>query len=234
LRLQGDFVTTTIDSGLRPRAYDLIVFDWDGTLYDSTGLIVRCIQSACADLGLPVPSNTDAAYVIGLGLHDALAYVAPTLPPERVPELGVRYRHHYFARQHELSLFEGTLPMLQSLKQRNHWLGVATGKTRAGLNEALTHVELKGVFDGTRTADETISKPHPRMLLELIAEFGVAPERTLMIGDTTHDLQLALNAGAHSVAVSYGAHEPAAFADFPTRFVAHSMADLHQWLSNHA
>ncbi len=222
------------DSGLRPRAYDLIVFDWDGTLYDSTALIVRCIQAACADLGLPVPSSQDAAYVIGLGLHDALAHVAPTLAPERVPELGLRYRHHYFNRQHELSLFDGVLPMLQALKARNHWLAVATGKSRSGLNEALGHVELHGVFDGTRTADETVSKPHPRMLLELMAEFGVEPERTLMIGDTTHDLQLALNAGAHSVAVSYGAHEPAAFADYPTRFVAHATAELHDWLARHA
>lgn len=223
-----------IDTGLRPRAYDLIVFDWDGTLYDSTALIVRCIQAACADLGLPVPAREAAAYVIGLGLHDALAHVAPTLPPERVPELGVRYRHHYLNRQHELSLFDGVLPMLQSLKARHHWLAVATGKSRTGLNEALSHVELHDVFDGTRTADETVSKPHPRMLLELMRQFGVDADRTLMIGDTTHDLQLAVNAGAHSVAVSYGAHEPAAFADFPTRFVAHSTPELHDWLSRHA
>ncbi|MCH8178557.1 MAG: HAD-IA family hydrolase [Proteobacteria bacterium] len=222
------------DTGLRPRAYDLIVFDWDGTLYDSTALIVGCIQAACADLGLPVPPRESAAYVIGLGLHDALAHVAPTLSPERVPELGLRYRHHYFARQHELSLFQGVLPMLQTLKARNHWLAVATGKSRVGLDEALAHVELQGVFDGSRTADETVSKPHPRMLLELMREFGAEPERTLMIGDTTHDLQLALNAGAHSVAVSYGAHEPAAFGEFPTRFVAHSTPELHDWLSRHA
>ncbi|MFZ4551786.1 MAG: HAD-IA family hydrolase [Aquabacterium sp.] len=227
-------MTTTVDTGLRPRAYDLIVFDWDGTLYDSTALITGCIQAACADLGLPVPPRSEAAYVIGMGLYEALAHVAPSLDPARVPELGQRYRHHYFQRQHELTLFDGTLALLDALKARNHWLAVATGKSRQGLNEALTHVELRGVFDGTRTADETASKPHPRMLLELMAEFGVDPERTLMIGDTTHDLQLALNAGAHSVAVSYGAHEPATFAEFPTQFVAHSMAELHGWLVEHA
>lgn len=224
----------TADNGLRPRAYDLVVFDWDGTLFDSTALIVRCIQSACEDLGLPVPARHEASYVIGLGLHDALAHVAPSLPPERVPELGLRYRHHYFNAQHDLSLFEGVLPMLADLKTRNHWLAVATGKTRVGLNEALAHVDLQGLFDGSRTADETASKPHPRMLQELIAEFGVDPERTLMIGDTTHDLQLAVNAGTHSVAVSFGAHEPAAFADYPARFVAHSMPELHDWLNRHA
>ncbi len=222
------------DTDLRPRAYDLIVFDWDGTLYDSTALIVRCIQAACADLALPVPPREAAAYVIGLGLHDALAHVAPTLAPEQVPELGQRYRHHYLNSQHELSLFDGVLPMLQTLKARNHWLAVATGKSRSGLDEALSHVSLQGVFDGTRTADETVSKPHPRMLMELMRQFGADPERTLMIGDTTHDLQLAVNAGTHCVAVSYGAHEPAAFGNFPTRFVAHSTPELHTWLSQHA
>jgi phosphoglycolate phosphatase len=221
-------------TSFRPRQFDLIVFDWDGTLFDSTGLIVKCIQSACADLGLPVPPRHDAAYVIGLGLHDALRHVAPTLEEARVPELGLRYRHHYFASQHELSLFEGTLDMLAALKQRQHWLAVATGKTRQGLNESLTHVELKGVFDGTRTADETRSKPHPQMLQELMREFGVDPERTLMIGDTTHDLQLAANAGAASVAVSYGAHEPEAFHVFDTQLVAHSVGELSQWLQAHA
>ena len=221
-------------SEFRPRQFDLIVFDWDGTLFDSTALIVGCIQNACRDLGLPVPPKSDAAYVIGLGLHDALAHVAPTLPPERVPELGHRYRHHYFASQHMLSLFEGTLPMLADLRERQHWLAVATGKSRQGLDEALQHVELRGMFDGTRTADETRSKPHPQMLQELMREFGVDPERTLMIGDTTHDLQLAANAGTASIAVSYGAHEPEAFAQYDTRLVAHSVAELHQWLKDHA
>ncbi|MDE2400899.1 MAG: HAD-IA family hydrolase [Burkholderiales bacterium] len=218
----------------RPQQFDLVVFDWDGTLFDSTALITRCIQAACADLQLPVPSREAAAYVIGLGLHDALQHVAPTLPPERVPELGLRYRHHYFQRQHELSLFDGALDLLSVLKARHHWLAVATGKSRQGLNEALENVALRGVFDATRTADETQSKPHPLMLQELMAEFGVAPDRTLMIGDTIHDLQLALNAGTHSVAVSYGAHEPSAFASFPTRYVAQSVGQLQEWLLKHA
>ncbi|MFY9476647.1 MAG: HAD-IA family hydrolase [Aquabacterium sp.] len=224
---------TTVDTN-RPRQFDLVVFDWDGTLFDSTALIAGCIQAACADLSLPVPSREEAAYVIGLGLHDALAHVAPTLEPARVPELGLRYRHHYFASQHQLSLFEGTLEMLAMLKARQHWLAVATGKSRQGLNEALQHVQLRDVFDGTRTADETRSKPNPQMLMELMREFGVEPERTLMIGDTTHDLQMAVNAGTASIAVSYGAHEPAAFAAFPTRLVAHSVAELQDWLHAHA
>lgn len=218
----------------RPQRFDLIVFDWDGTLFDSTRLIANCIQAACADLGVPVPSDRDATYVIGMGLAEALAHAAPALPSERYAELGDRYRHHYFAQQHEVVLFDGALSLLQALKARHHWLGVATGKSRRGLDEALGSVKLRGVFDGTRTADETASKPDPRMLLELMREFGVEPERTLMIGDTTHDLLLAANAGTGSVGVSYGAHKPEAFDAFEPLHVAHSVADLHQWLMRHA
>lgn len=214
----------------RPRRFDLVVFDWDGTLYDSTALIARCIQSACADLGLPVPSDEAASHVIGLGLTEALQYVAPGLAPQRYPELGQRYRQHYIRRQDELVLFPGALAMLHALKARNHWLAVATGKSRRGLDDALQAVELKGLFDGTRTADETAGKPHPLMLQQLMREFGVEPERTLMIGDTTHDLQLAINAGTASVGVSYGAHEPASFESLGPLFVAHSTEQLHEWL----
>ena len=212
------------------RRFDLIVFDWDGTLFDSTAFIVGCIQGACRDLGVTVPSDSAAAYVIGLGLQDALQHAVPDLPAARYPELGQRYRHHYFARQHELSMFPGTLEMLQALKARHHWLAVATGKGRRGLDEALAHAQLKGLFDGTRTADETASKPDPRMLNELMREFGAEPERTLMIGDTTHDLQLAVNAGTPRVAVSYGAHDHEAFGDFAPLVVAHSTRELHDWL----
>jgi phosphoglycolate phosphatase len=218
----------------RPRQFDLIAFDWDGTLFDSTALIARCIQSACADLGVAVPSDRDASYVIGMGLVEALQHAAPGLPRERYPELGERYRTHYFARQQEIVLFEGTVAMLKALKSRHHWLAVATGKSRRGLDEALESVELRGVFDASRTADETASKPHPQMLNELMREFGVEPERTLMIGDTTHDLQMAENAGTAAIGVSYGAHEPAAFDAFTTLHVAHSVPDLHAWLAEHA
>ncbi len=215
------------------RQFDLIVFDWDGTLYDSTALITRCIQAACADVGAPVPSDADASWVIGLGLVDALQRAAPTLPRERYKELADRYRHHYFARQHELTLFDGALPMLHALRGGGHKLGVATGKSRRGLDEALATSQLLGLFDATRTADETASKPDPRMLIELMDVLAVAPERTLMVGDTTHDLQLAANAGAAAVGVTYGAHAHAEFGAHATRHVAHSVADLHDWLLQH-
>ncbi len=218
----------------RPRQFDLIAFDWDGTLFDSTGIITRCIQLAVRDVGGTVPSDAQASYVIGMALMQALAHAAPDVPPEKYPELGERYRHHYMAHQNDLSLFEGVLPLLAELKGRHHWLAVATGKSRRGLDEVLHTVELKGVFDGSRTADETAGKPNPRMLHELMREFGVEPERTLMIGDTTHDLQMALNAGCASVGVSYGAHEPDAFHVLQPRFVAHSVRALHDWLRDHA
>lgn len=218
----------------RHRRYDLITFDWDGTLFDSTMLIVRCIQNACHDLGVAAPSDAAAAYVIGLGLHDALRHAVPELAAERVPELGLRYRHHYGASKDALVLFPGTLEMLHALKARQHLLAVATGKNRRGLDDALAHAQLQGMFDATRTADETASKPHPLMLQELMAELGVAPERTLMIGDTTHDLQLAVNAGAARVAVSYGAHDKESFDVHGPLFVAHSTRELHDWLLENA
>jgi phosphoglycolate phosphatase len=218
----------------RPRRFDLIAFDWDGTLFDSTRIIVRCIQQAVADVGGTVPTDEAASYVIGLGLAQALAHAAPDVPPARHGELGLRYRHHYLRHQNDIALFEGVLPMLDALKERHHWLAVATGKSRRGLDEALASAQLRGVFNGSRTADETAGKPHPRMLQELMREFGTDPDRTLMVGDTTHDLQMALNAGCASVGVSYGAHEPATFEVLRPLHVAHSVPDLREWLLAHA
>ena len=218
----------------RPLNFDLIAFDWDGTLFDSTQIIVRSIQLAVADVGGTVPSNEAASYVIGLGLMQALAHAAPDVPEARYPELGQRYRHHYALHQNDITLFEGVLQLLLDLKERGHLLTVATGKSRRGLDEALQAVELKGCFDSSRTADETAGKPHPRMLHELMSEFGVKPERTLMVGDTTHDLQMALNAGCASAGVSYGAHEPSAFEPLKPRVVAHSVQELQRWLLDHA
>ena len=218
----------------RPRRFDLIAFDWDGTLFDSTAIIVRCIQAAVRDVGGTVPTDKEAAYVIGMGLMQALAHAAPDVPPEKYTELGNRYRFHYIQHQDDLSLFDGVLPLLNDLRERGHLLAVATGKSRRGLDEALHSVDLRGVFDGSRTADQTAGKPHPLMLQELMAEFDVAPARLLMIGDTTHDLQMAVNAGCASVGVSYGAHEPDAFHALKPLAVVHSVRELHDWLLNNA
>lgn len=212
------------------RRFDLIAFDWDGTLFDSTQIIVRCIQAAVKDVGGTVPTDEAAGYVIGLGLAQALAHAAPDVPQEKYPLLGERYRYHYQLHAHDLSLFEGVLPLLAALKARGYLLAVATGKSRAGLDEVLQTVQLKGVFDASRTADKTAGKPHPKMLFELMSELGTTAARTLMVGDTTHDLQMAVNAGCPSLGVSYGAHEPSAFAALKPLHIAHSVQDMHDWL----
>ena len=219
---------------VHPRQFDLIAFDWDGTLFDSTAIISRSIQRAVRDVGGTVPSDQDASFVIGMGLMQALAHAAPDVPKEKYPELGARYRHHYAMHQNDLTLFDGVLAMMDDLRRRRHLLAVATGKSRNGLNEVLASVSLKGAFDGSRTADETAGKPDPLMLHELMAEFEVTPERTLMIGDTTHDLQMARNAGCASVGVSYGAHEPDELHTFQPLFIGHSVREIHQWLMSHA
>jgi len=219
---------------MRPRQFDLIAFDWDGTLFDSTQIITRCIQSAVVDVGGAKPTDEAASYVIGMALMQALAHAAPDVPQDKYPLLGERYRFHYMLHANDIALFHGVLPLLAALRERHHWLTVATGKSRRGLDEALHTSELKGVFDGSRTADETAGKPHPRMLHELMREFGVDPERTLMIGDTTHDLQMAVNAGCASVGVSYGAHDHGQFEPHNPRFIAHSVKELHDWLLSNA
>ncbi|MDR3213437.1 MAG: HAD-IA family hydrolase [Azoarcus sp.] len=186
--------------------FDLIVFDWDGTLMDSTAAIARSIQSACRDLGLPAPDDASARHVIGLGLAEALRYAAPDLQPQDYPEMSVRYRHHYLLLCEELVLFPGIADLLAWLAGQGRLLAVATGKSRAGLTHVLAQSGLGPLFHATRCADECFSKPHPAMLEELMDELGVAPERTLMIGDTTHDLQMAKNAGVAGVGVGFGAH----------------------------
>ena len=186
--------------------FDLIVLDWDSTLMDSAAAIVRAMQAAARDLDLPVPSEERARYVIGLGLGDALRHAVPDLEESDYPRMVERYRHHYLSSDHELSLFEGVDALIDALAGRGHLLAVATGKSRVGLNRALGHTGLGRYFHATRCADECFSKPHPAMLEALMDELGVAPERTLMIGDTTHDLQMAKNARTAGLAVGFGAH----------------------------
>lgn len=201
---------------------------------DSTGTIVKCIQSAARDLGLPVPNEKAASYVIGLGLQDAMQAALPGLDPKYYPRIVERYRYHYLSTDQELTLFDGVTDMLTDLSQQGYFLAVATGKSRVGLNRALDTVKLMSVFDATRCADETFSKPHPAMLQELTRELGQDMKRTVMIGDTTHDLQMAVNAGAAGVAVHYGAHSPEELRSLAPLYAANSVRDLHAWLNENA
>lgn len=214
--------------------FNLIVFDWDGTLMDSTSAIVKSLQDSAADLGLPTPDRKKAAHVIGLGLREALETVLPDVSPEYYPKLVERYRTHFLKNSVSLSLFDGVREMLDDLKNQDYLLGVATGKSRAGLNRAIDEVGLQGFFDASRTADETHSKPHPAMLLELSEQLGEPMKRTVMIGDTTHDLLMANNAGASGIAVQYGAHSPKELQLLHPMYSADSVEELHRWLNEHA
>ncbi|MDR2366337.1 MAG: HAD-IA family hydrolase [Zoogloeaceae bacterium] len=216
------------------KTFDLVVFDWDGTLMDSAAAIVHAISAASLDLGLAPPGEARARHVIGLGLNEALRYIAPELPPEHYPEMAKRYRQRYFACQHELTLFAGVEEMLAQLAERGFQLAVATGKSRRGLDEALDHFNLRACFQATRCADQCLSKPHPQMLLELMRERGVAPERALMIGDTTHDLEMAKNANVAAIAVCYGAHPPSVLRAAAPLACVDSVAELHSWLETNA
>ncbi len=216
------------------KRFELIVFDWDGTLMDSAGAIVAAIQAACRDLDIAPPSDARARHIIGLGLNDALANALPDLPPARYRALAERYRHHYLAGDGELGLFEGIEALVAGLAASGHRLGVATGKSRHGLDRALTASGLAGHFRATRCADECPSKPHPQMLYELMDEFAVPAERTLMVGDTTHDLKMAQNAGVGALAVAYGAHPRAELTAAQPLYCAGSVAELQAWLFRNA
>ncbi|MDP2823451.1 MAG: HAD-IA family hydrolase [Sulfuritalea sp.] len=214
--------------------FELIVFDWDGTLMDSTGAIVASIQAAATDLGIEPPSDERASHIIGLGLIDALRHALPDLPSERYQDVALRYRQHYMARDHELLLFDGAEALIDELVAAGHILAVATGKTRKGLDRAFEVSGLGPRFRASRCADECHSKPHPQMLEELMGEFGVEPAATLMIGDTTHDLLMARNAGVAALGVAYGAHPRETLEAESPLFCAANVAELTAWLRQQA
>lgn len=188
------------------RRYRLVVFDWDGTLMDSTAAIVHAIRAASSDLRLPVPTRQEAAHVIGMGLFEAIHTVVPSIRREQLPAFVERYRAHYFRHDPKLEAFDGIPALLDELADAGAWLAVATGKSRAGLDRALEQMDWTGRFLTTRCADEGAPKPDPWMLIDICEELDVAPAQVLMVGDTTYDLGMARAAGADAIAVGYGAH----------------------------
>ena len=212
------------------RRFELLVFDWDGTVVDSAAHIVASIQAACADLGLAVPRADRARYIIGLGMQDAMQHLLPELSAADYPRLAERYRHHYLAGDEKVVPFGGAREGIARLHAAGFLLGVATGKSRRGLDQALQNTGLQGFFHASRCADEGFAKPHPDMLLFLMDRLNVAPARTLMIGDTTHDLAMARNAGVAALAVSYGAHAEAQLADLAPLACVRCFDDLMAWL----
>lgn len=213
------------------KKFDLLVFDWDGTLADSASVIVLSIQSAARDMGLTEPSNEEARHVIGLGLSEAIEYLFPDLPLQKHRLLTDRYRYHYLAHDQEISLYKGIIEIIKTLHAENFLLAVATGKSRAGLNRAFVSSGLGDYFHASRCADETFSKPHPAMLLELMSEFGVKTERTLMIGDTSHDLQMAINARVPGLGVTYGAHPKEKLESLVPLACIENVMKLRSWLN---
>ncbi|MCL2308678.1 MAG: HAD-IA family hydrolase [Proteobacteria bacterium] len=217
----------------RLRRFRLLVFDWDGTVVDSTAPIVSAVQTAYRDLGLAPPEESAVRYIIGLELGKAFYTLSPDLPEKSTEELLERYRYHYMLGDADIPLFKGIDVLLERLNRENYFLAVATGKSRKGLDRMLRQKGLMQCFHATRCADESFSKPHPEMLLYLMDRLGVAPEQTLMIGDTTHDIQMAKNAHAHALAVSYGAHEHDNLHRAQPLAIADSVAALDTWLLMH-
>jgi phosphoglycolate phosphatase len=217
-----------------PKRFDLLIFDWDGTLMDSAACIASSLQAACRDLDLAVPSDRDARYVIGLGLSDAMAHILPGLEASQYPRVSERYRHHFLQGDSATTLFQGAAEMLRGLREAGHLLAVATGKSRRGLDRALEATALADCFHATRCADEGHSKPDPRMLYRLLEALGVKPERTLMIGDTTHDMQMAKSAGVARLAVAHGAHDACDLLEYEPLACVTDCAELRAWLAQNA
>jgi phosphoglycolate phosphatase len=212
------------------KRYDLIVFDWDGTVMDSTAVIANSIQSACRDLDLTVPTDEVARHVIGLGLDQALRYAVPSAGAEKHADLVARYRHHFFSQENAMPLFDGAEQLIQDLRAAGYLLAVATGKNRNGLDRALKASNMAQHFHSTRTADQTVSKPDPTMLHEILDELEVSAARALMVGDTTHDLQMAINAGVPSLGMTHGAHPEEQLLELKPLALLDDFSALREWL----
>lgn len=210
--------------------FELLIFDWDGTLMDSAAAIAEAIQAACADLGLPVPSAEQARYVIGLGLTDAMRHILPDLPEQEYPKMVDRYRLHFLKRDGGTTLFPGAREMLEDFREHGYMLAVATGKSRRGLDRALGETGLQGLFDATRCADEGFSKPHPGMLMTILDMLATPADKAVMIGDTTHDLNMANAAGVAGIAITHGAHEHEALLECQPLLMVNSLRELRDWL----
>jgi phosphoglycolate phosphatase len=213
-----------------PRDCELVIFDWDGTVVDSTPTIAQAILSACSDIGVHVQDPHSASYVIGLGLQDALARVAPGITAQQQQRLIERFRHHYLSRDQSLKPFPGITDVLADIQKTGLPLAVATGKSRAGLDRSFEATQTGHFFQASRCADETDPKPAPTMVFEICEELSIDPAAALVIGDTTHDIFMARSAGACAVAVGYGAHRKDELLEANPVALMNSVAELHDWV----
>ncbi len=212
------------------KQFDLIVWDWDGTLANSTGMITDAIVQAASQVGLPALDPTAASNIIGLGLRESIHALFGDIPAEKAQALARQYTANYYAGESEIPLFAGAKETIVELHRRGYKLAVATGKGRRGLNLALEHCGLGKYFHETRTVDECFSKPHPQMLDELMDICVARPERTLMIGDTSYDLQMAQNAGVPALAVTFGAQSREQLLRYNPIQIFNQFNELSDWL----
>ena len=208
----------------------LFVFDWDGTLMDSVGRIVSCLRQAAEEQGLADLGDATFGDVIGLGLPQAIAQLYPQLNARQIEQFRDAYAARFVAADARPSqLFPGALEVLETLRARGHWVAVATGKSRRGLDRVLGELGLDDSFHATRCADETASKPDPRMLREIVAQLDVEPERAVMIGDTEYDLEMAARARIRSVGVSYGVHSRERLERHAPARIIDSLPEILDW-----
>ncbi|MEQ1487287.1 MAG: HAD-IA family hydrolase [Methylotenera sp.] len=217
-----------------PKQFDLIVWDWDGTLADSTGMITQAVLKAAEQVGLPTITAKTASNIIGLGLRESIHALYGDIPEAQVQAMATQYTANYYAGEREIPLFAGAADTIIALNKRGFKLAVATGKGRNGLNLALEHCGLGKYFHATRTVDECFSKPHPQMLDELMDNLVTLPERTLMIGDTSYDLHMAQNAGVSAVGVTFGAQAAEQWQHLNPIKQFDDFSDLGEWLLEHA
>ncbi|MGB2220900.1 HAD-IA family hydrolase [Neptunomonas sp.] len=212
--------------------YSLLIFDWDGTIIDSTGRIISSMQSAALEVGLDKPSEDTVREIIGLGLPEALQAMFPVITPRESDLMRERYAYHYIEGDSTpTALFPYVRETLENLRAKGYRLAVATGKNRRGLDRVLAQTELGHLFEITRCADETTSKPDPHMLHEILEQTGVAPEAAIMVGDTEFDMDMGRRAGVGRIAVSYGAHHIDRLYQYDPLLSMHHFNELEHWLT---
>lgn len=215
-------------------SFKLIIFDWDGTLVNSTARIVDSMQRAAAENSMPAVTDAAVQNIIGLGLPEAIRVLWPTIDDEQLAQMIPAYVRNFTTDSVvAMEMFAGARETLEQLLLRNHLLAVATGKARKGLDRMMRDFKLGHLFAATRCADETRSKPDPLMLNELLAALSVAPHEALMVGDTTYDLEMANAAGVASIGMSYGAHDVKRLQTCQPLAICHSMHELQNWIINH-
>lgn len=211
--------------------YDLIIFDWDGTLMDSEAKIVRCFEQAVYDVGLAYPGADAVRQIIGLGLKEAIDRLMPAISVAEAEQLAERYRQHFlFLDETTMAFFPEVEQGLKQLESFGYMMAVATGKARRGLARLLKENDMEQQFVATRCADEAFSKPHPKMLEDLLGQTGIEAGRAIMIGDTTFDMEMAINAGTDCLAVSYGVHDKQALLQYTPVDCLDSFAEVRDWL----